>query len=247
MNEVDWLASTSPIPMLEFLRGKVSERKLRLFACACCRRFWHLIADERSRAAVETAEICFDQQSNYASLSTVREQAHRAAGECNVRLAKVVEREELQLRRVEAAAASAAAEVLQQAGVWGGATPAEIAARVSSHFSALTVKYSARIAGIAGRPSAKKERALQCVLLFDIVGNPFRPSTLDPSWLAWNESIVTRLAEAIYDDRTFDRLPELADALEQAGCTNNDILNHCRHPGPHVRGCWVLDLLLKKE
>jgi hypothetical protein len=64
---------------------------------------------------------------------------------------------------------------------------------------------------------------------------------------AWLSSSVVSLAQAIYDDRTFDRLPILADALEDAGCTNQDILNHCRQPGEHCRGCWVVDLLLGKE
>jgi hypothetical protein len=66
-------------------------------------------------------------------------------------------------------------------------------------------------------------------------------------WLSWNDGIVPKLAQAIYDDRVFDRLPILADALEEAGCTNADILNHCRQPGEHVRGCWVVDLLLGKS
>jgi hypothetical protein len=66
-------------------------------------------------------------------------------------------------------------------------------------------------------------------------------------WLSWNDGIVPKLAQAIYDDRVFDRLPILADALEEAGCTNADILNHCRRPGEHVRGCWVVDLLLGKS
>ena len=63
----------------------------------------------------------------------------------------------------------------------------------------------------------------------------------------WRTSNVTALAQAIYDDRAFDRLPILADALEDAGCTDADILNHCRQPGEHVRGCWVVDLVLGKE
>lgn len=80
--------------------------------------------------------------------------------------------------------------------------------------------------------------------LRDIFGNPFRPTTLDQSWLT---STVTALAHAIYQERAFDRLPILADALEDAGCTNQEILAHCRGPGPHARGCWAVDLLLKKE
>jgi len=76
-----------------------------------------------------------------------------------------------------------------------------------------------------------------------IFGNPFRPVAIDPQWLT---STVTLLAKGIYDDRAFDRLPILADALQDAGCDNADVLNHCRDTGPHARGCWVVDLVLGK-
>jgi hypothetical protein len=88
------------------------------------------------------------------------------------------------------------------------------------------------------------EPQAQAALLRDIFGNPFRPVALDPSWLT---STVVALAEGIYQDRAFDRMPILADALQDAGCDNEAILNHCRQPGEHVRGCWVVDLVLAKE
>jgi hypothetical protein len=84
------------------------------------------------------------------------------------------------------------------------------------------------------------------VLLHDIIGNPFHPAAVDPSWLAWNHSTVLALAQGIYEERAFDRLPVLADALQEAGCHDPDILAHCRGPRPHCRGCWVVDLLLEK-
>jgi hypothetical protein len=84
-------------------------------------------------------------------------------------------------------------------------------------------------------------------LLRDVYGNPFRPVSVRPAWLAWNDAAIPRLAQAIYDDRAFDRLPVLADALEDAGCADRDVLGHLRGPGPHVRGCWALDLVLDKE
>jgi len=93
-------------------------------------------------------------------------------------------------------------------------------------------------------PSWVPERKEQASLLRDVFGNPFRPVTLDPAWLT---ATVKSLAQAIYTDPAFDRMPILADALEDAGCTNADILSHCRQPGEHCRGCWVLDLLLGKE
>jgi hypothetical protein len=91
------------------------------------------------------------------------------------------------------------------------------------------------------------ESAVQASLLRDIVGHPFRIVSHDSSWLAWNDGTIPKIARAIYDERAFERLPILADALEDAGCDNADILTHCRGPGPHVRGCWVVDLLLGKQ
>jgi hypothetical protein len=88
------------------------------------------------------------------------------------------------------------------------------------------------------------ETAAQITLVRDIFGNPFRPVALDPAWLT---SDVLALARGIYEERAFDRMPILADALQDAGCTNDDVLTHCRDlKHVHVRGCWVLDLLLGK-
>jgi hypothetical protein len=84
--------------------------------------------------------------------------------------------------------------------------------------------------------------------LHDLFGAlPFRPVILEAAWLTWQGGMVPKIAQAIYNDRRFDHLPILADALEEAGCTDADILNHCRQPGEHVRGCWVLDLLLSRS
>jgi hypothetical protein len=88
------------------------------------------------------------------------------------------------------------------------------------------------------------EGAVQAALVRCIFGNPFRPVTFDP---AWRTSDVLALAQGIYDERAFDRMPILADALQDAGCTNDDILTHCRDTNtPHARGCWVVDLVLGK-
>jgi hypothetical protein len=85
------------------------------------------------------------------------------------------------------------------------------------------------------------ERAAQCELVREILGNPFRPSLVPP---AWRSASVLGLAHYIHEEQAFDRLPILADALEDAGCDDADILDHLRGPGPHVRGCWALDLVL---
>lgn len=144
-------------------------------------------------------------------------------------------------------AATAAAAVLQQPWVWKYATPAEIAARHAAFIAPTAVKFTARSIGSAGRPAAKRERKLQCAVLRDIFGNPFCTTVVDPGSLAWNDGTVGALAQAIYEEGAFDRMPILADALEDAGSDNADILDHCRQPGEHVLGCWVVDLVLGKS
>jgi hypothetical protein len=98
--------------------------------------------------------------------------------------------------------------------------------------------FAARALADAAAPAA------QAGLLRCIFGIPFHPITVSPDWLT---ATVVSLAQAIYQEKDFARLPLLADALEEAGCTNADILNHCRQPSEHVRGCLVVDLLLTKE
>jgi hypothetical protein len=71
--------------------------------------------------------------------------------------------------------------------------------------------------------------------------------SVEPAWLAWGDRLIPRLARAIYDERAFDRLPYLADALEEAGCADAALLAHCRRPGEHLRGCWALDLFVGGE
>jgi hypothetical protein len=88
------------------------------------------------------------------------------------------------------------------------------------------------------------EKGAHARIIRDIFGNPFRPLVVDPAWLI---PTVTTLARIIYDDRAFEQMPDLADALEAAGCDNEEVLAHCRGPGEHVRGCWVVDLLLGRE
>jgi hypothetical protein len=81
-------------------------------------------------------------------------------------------------------------------------------------------------------------------LLRDIIGNPFRPAAIDPTWLTPS---VTMLARVSYDESAFDLMPILGDALEEAGCTDVPLLSHCRETVEHVRGCWVVDALLGKS
>jgi hypothetical protein len=243
MTESEWLKATNPSNLLRWLQqqGRLSERKCRLFACACVRRVWHLLVDERSRHAIHVVEQA-DGQPGPASQAAAAAQAAAAVLAAG------------QARSAVAVAAQAAWGVLEQSSVWGSATAGQMAANAAATAAAIAVKFAARTGGAAGRPSAKRERAAQCRLLRCVFSDPWRaPPDVDPSWLAWNGGTVARLAQAAYDERLLpaatldpDRLAVLADALEEAGCADTDLLGHLRGPGPHVRGCWILDLLLAK-
>jgi hypothetical protein len=209
MTEEQWWASEDdPHKMLHYLRGKASDRKLRLFAVACCRYLWCNLADERSRTAVEVAERFSD------GLATERK-----------------------LQDASSAARAAAQEA-------GKASPASDAADVAAWTACSgdghSIAFHVFLSATEDAESKHQATLLRCIFGPRI----FRPVTLDSSLLTLT---VKQLAEAIYDDRAFDRLPILADALEDAGCDNADILNHCRQPGEHVRGCWVVDLILGKK
>jgi hypothetical protein len=103
----------------------------------------------------------------------------------------------------------------------------------------LVVRY-----GLEAAHDLASEQAAYCALLRDLFGNPFRKVATRKEWFTPR---VRQLAAAIYEERGFDRLHILADALEEAGCMDAEILEHCRGPGPHVRGCWVVDLILSKD
>jgi hypothetical protein len=215
MIEHEWLTCTDPNAMLSFLGGKTSDRKLRLSACACARRIWHLLTDKRSRRAVELAEQCADGHVASYDLPPYYD------------------------------AASNAAAVFPAETVWFAA--ARAAADTARSYPPTVLGMMARAANAAAGAAAgavPTESPVQADLLRDIVGNPFRSYAKESLWLTLK---VVDLAHDIYQDRAFDRLPILADALEEAGCTNGDILNHCRQPGEHMRGCWVVDLLLGKS
>jgi hypothetical protein len=256
MTEAEWLECADPQKMLEFLRGKASERRLRLLACACCIHIWHLLTDARSRKAIEVAEQCADGWASPQALLEASDSAWAAAKEMisSYQTASgfdpYTDPERMYGIHDDCLAAPAAC-----AAAYASMADLGWVSSVARYACHATVQAASPVgtAGSAGSSATREEaeraeRTAQAALLCDIFGPlPFRTVTLDPLWLAWNEGTVVKLAQGTYDDRAFDRLPVLADALEEAGCTNPDILAHCRQPGPHVRGCWVVDLLLGKE
>jgi hypothetical protein len=208
MTESEWLASSDPKSMLEFLRGRVSDRKLRLFAVGCCRRGWERITVNGIKELVEFAE--------------------RSA---EVRL---TERDWLDAFHSHSSCAFTRHVVWPDA--WQAAS-----------------KMSEGWLKISGNSKPRRqarhcvERPAQTALLFDVIGNPFQPWFVFAEWLRWRDATIPKLARAIYEERAFDQLSILADALEDSGCEDTEILAHCRRPGPHVRGCWVVDLILGKQ
>jgi hypothetical protein len=232
MTEAEWLACGDPWPMLAFLRGRASDRKLRLLACGCCRALW-TDASLTGRAAVEAAERYADGRAGEAELDRARAAAEGEADPdrwmwgdrgCGVAIAAV------EATRVPFRA------------VWPDGRVHE---RTTWDLmgSAVDTAVQAAATPVRTDPAALDGRGA-CRLVRCCFGNPFRPAAFDPRWRTLD---AVSLARGIYDDRAFDQLPLLADALMDGGCADDAILAHCRDEGPHVRGCWVVDLVLGQE
>ena len=229
MTEAEWDACDDPQAMLEFLEGRASDRKLRLLACACCRRGWRLKTDPSCRNAVEAAERFVD------GLLTV-ERFHEA-------LAPVV--------------ALWAESSGNTHGEWG---PTQYMAAAACHLETgggtpFAADFAARgLAAGAGREggpewdaAVRAENLAQCGLIRDLFGNPNVPFRFDAAWLSGSGNGAVACANEIYREGDFRSLSSLADVLEQAGCTNRAVLDHCRRTEAHARGCWVVDALLGWE
>ncbi|HXG10604.1 MAG TPA: hypothetical protein VNK04_12655 [Gemmataceae bacterium] len=216
MTEAEWLVCTDPAAMLGVLRTRADDRKLRLFAVACCRRFWRWLDGRPSGKAVEVAERFADGRATIAELEAARADAQADVWEFLAKAALITTREQSEI--------------------------------LSDRFIAWLTEGAVGWIPFAARPTGRiAVRETVCRIVRDVFGNPFRPVHVDWSWLTWNDSTIRKIAQAIYDERRFEDMPLLADALEEAGCDNADILAHCRRPGEHVRGCWVIDLLLGKQ
>ena len=239
MTEKEWLDSTDPEEMLVGLDELgASDRKVRLFMCACCRRIWDLFKDERCRHAVEIAERYADGLASDAEIREAQEVADAVAEETDE--TELPHFEKLALVGSGNAAAFTLSDSVGRPMTWEAKTVAEwtVFALAGSSSVDDSDREAKRLTDFDDEVSG------QCGLLRDLFGNPFRPIALNPACLT---PTVIHLAQATYEDRAFDRMPELADAFHEAGCDNDAILSHCRAPGPHVRGCWVVDLILGKQ
>ncbi len=212
VTEAEWRDSDDVEGMIDWLRTndptstEMIGRKLRLFNCGCCRRIWSLFPNEQSRRAIEVAEGYADDAVSGEALATARQAAKDIAN---------------------ATSGSYSAE--------GYAAWAAVYASYETPFTSCAYNTRAAIYFANGKDDAlsRLETHSQIAILRDVFGNPFRPVSMPRSCLTPD---VVQRAQSIYECRSFERMSEVADTLEAAGCTNTDILDHCRAPGPHVRG-----------
>lgn len=206
----DWML----LPLHEWLLANPAlarpfDRKLRLYAAACCRRCWNLFERDLFQRAVEAAERLADGRADGLELAAIHD-AIMAIPTPNAQSHCI---ENMTLKLISVGGMQCAAAAAMDLGVAIG----------WDHFEPV----------VQG----------QAQLLRCVVGNPFRSVAFDP---LWRSSAVVEIADSLYADRAFERMPMLADALEDAGCAHTGVLQHCRDGGPHVRGCWVIDKLLEE-
>lgn len=219
MTEQEWLTNNDAKPMLELLRDWPNERKIRLFACDCCRRLWHRTT-ELDRAMVAAIEQCADGVFSAGKIFAT------------AAVKSTVDGYPPASYHVSAAEAERVISEAALQNAWTGATRAR----------AFVVDAVRQAEGRTGRAMEWKRQAdtLRCIF-----GNPFRPVAFDPEW---RTPTVMQLASHFYETHDFDQMPILADALQDAGCNNEDVLNHGRDGiEVHVRGGWVVDLVLGKS
>ncbi len=250
MTEAEWLACTDLEPMLQHLRSQVSDRKMRLYLCAGCRGISHLFYEPASLAAVEVAERFADGEATKKELRRAEWDAEAPTfgsslapgpgglsfdSEPRIKIfprliemgalpSAVVPGEEWQINDAVRERLLSAAEIAWHCALL---TPFDESGFLFRHIS---------------RVDWPSRWLIDCVF-----GNPFRRRSIDPLALAWNDGTVPRIAQGIYVDRAFGRMPILHDALLDAGCTDEVLLTHCRNPEGHVLGCWALDLILDKK
>ena len=242
MIEAEWLAASDPDPMpkdewwaasgdtmLEFLRGKASDRKLRLFAVAAYRRFWPMFTDHRNQRVVDVMEQCADSLVPDEVLAAAFQEAEGAKNGL--------------APQVDSVSFYSEKTYSTSVGMGLRSCPLHTTGAEKAWWEACVATRTPRAARRTPKAQQKESR-YQTSLLRCLFDNLFRPVTFSP---AWRTDTAVALARQMYESRDFGAMPILADALQDAGCDSADVLDHCRGPGPHVRGCWVVDLVLGKE
>jgi hypothetical protein len=222
ITEMQWLAAGT-LHDLDLLGSAPRQyRRWRLFAVACCRRAMGSAPDTRFEVLAEAAERFADGGISWEEMKAVRRALTAVRRELGEEFGPDEAKHSV-VNALDCATAKTPYDAL------GAAQKAQYAFAAASR-----PEFSAACA---------MEEQEQLALARDIFGNPFRPIAFDYSR---RTADALGVARAAYEDRASDRLPLLADALMDAGCTEEQVIAHCRGPGPHVRGCWVLDLVLGK-
>jgi hypothetical protein len=215
MTESEWLACHDPMQMLYRLGDQLSERKRRLFACACCRAVRPLAQHREYQHALEMAERFANGQATREELRTAclgNEPGHGPGA------------------------------------LWFAEAITCLKPRFSNEFLTVPGHAARALRDMTGAEDWSAALRVQAEILRDLTGHLYHPVTINPSALPRQTSLTPRdLAQVIYDDSAFHELPVLADVLEDAGYADAVVLDHCRRPGYHARGCWVVDLLLDKK
>jgi hypothetical protein len=231
MTEQEWLTGAHLAPMIRQVSDRTSPRKLQLlFAARFARVSWHFTAglEPPEVTLTELADGLIGRPVAHGRLSTCR-QAFVVEGGNDDRTPVVG----AYRRLCEMALSSRPAE------------SAENVLRDLEDLDATLSVWDEEFETKADNEHTRRQiRRSTAHLIRDIFGNPFHPVAFDPRW---RTSDVLGLARAIYEDRAFDRMPVLADALMDAGCADEQVIGHCRGLGPHVRGCWVVDLVLDRK
>lgn len=246
MTEAEWLTGTDPFTLLRGIDTRIPLRKRQLYLCAGCRKIESLLYHPISRAALDITERILEGKGSLEEYVDAdpeipafgyelngTELAHHQGPVFPLGIRKLIEM-----------------GLLSEHGIAEGRTTVETNTATRLHAAAELV-YLAHLPYFVELDRIERYAVRVpwpgAWLVRDIFGNPFRPSTIDPTWLTWNNGTVAKIAHTIYDDRRFDIMPILGDALEDAGCVDGQILGHCRGPGPHVRGCWAVDIILGKD
>jgi hypothetical protein len=245
MNEDEWFTEIDFTRHVRFAESRVSARKWRLLAAAFCRTVLHLHCESHLHRAVETAEEFADGNSTLQELEGYRQQCRETAIQAHeewVRFAEVKPGEALKWWLLDELAWAAS---------YVATTPVSVEA-VSQKVAGIAIQARTGDSGVIrlqfGATPATHQNLTVAenrefrALVWDVVGNPYTSGRFRP---AWRTSTTTALARGMYRSRDFTAMPILADALQDAGCDNDEVLDHCRSPGTHVRGCWVVDQILE--
>jgi hypothetical protein len=270
MTEAEWLTSDDPFALFAHLGDSTGWRKRQLFCLACWNLVRHPIEEEYARRGLALFEEYVEREDWRCPEGENHERLEDAYTDVDGELvgrfwsdpAGRTAREEDLWDEVEAGREADLTVWDNPASVEAGATFTVVAEVLHSGWvlNLYGMEYELTASELAKRIEANARAAgaypsgiwflcqsRHADLVREIFGNPFRPAVIEPAWLAWGDGIAGQLAQGIYEDRAFDRLPILADALIDAGCRDDALLDHLRSSGPHVRGCWALDLVLGKE